>query len=83
MNIHDGADLHKKVERYEAAVDELRAAQQDVKDVLTEPVLFRRWEQLGAEVGFSALPLHAEQASGQPHRELAAVGQGHDMNEGW
>ncbi len=83
MTIHEGADLHKKVERYEAAVDELRAAHQDVKDLLTDPVLFERWQQVGAELGFSASPLHAGQASGQPHRELASVSQGHDINEGW
>ncbi len=69
MTIHEGADLHKKVERYETAVEELRAAHRDVKDVLTDNVLFERWEQLGAELGFSASPSTSHD---QP-RELAAV----------
>ena len=85
MTIHEGADLHKKVERYEAAVDELRAAHQEVREILTDHVLFEGWQQLGSELGFSASPLHAAQnpAQQQPHRELAAVSQGHDMGEGW
>ena len=74
MTIHEGADLHKKVERYEAAVEELRTAHRDVKDVLTDNVLFERWEQLGAELGFSASP----ETSQQPQRELAAVNHHHD-----
>jgi hypothetical protein len=70
MTIHEGADLHKKVERYEAAVDELRAAHQDVKEVLTDHVLFERWAQIGSDLGFSASP---ESSQARPQRELAAV----------
>ena len=54
MTVHEGADLHNRVERYEAAVHELRASHQDIKDVLTDQVLFERWQQLGAARGFTA-----------------------------
>jgi hypothetical protein len=55
MTIDENADLHKRVERYEAAVDELRSAHQDVRELLIDQVLFERWQQLGAELGFSAM----------------------------
>jgi hypothetical protein len=51
----EGAELHKRVERYEAAVDELRAAHQDVRELLLGDVLFEHWQQLGAELGFAAM----------------------------
>jgi hypothetical protein len=70
MIIHDGADLHKRVERYEAAVDELRAAHQDIKDVLTPQVLFERWQQVGGELGFSAVQTPQ---NGQPHQGMTVV----------
>jgi hypothetical protein len=77
MTVHDGAELHKRVERYEAAVDELRASHQDIKDVLTDQVLFDRWRQLGAELGFSA-PTPA------PAREPLSVGtQIPELSEAW
>ena len=78
MTNHEGADLHKRVERYEAAVAELLVAHRGVKGVLTDPVLFERWEQIGAELGFSASPEPvphgpvSHEAEG-PQRELAAV----------
>ncbi|GGL06548.1 hypothetical protein [Mangrovihabitans endophyticus] len=62
MTIHEGADLLKRVERYEAAVAELRAAHQDVKDVLLDRLLFERWQAIGAELGFAG----ATQASTGP-----------------
>jgi hypothetical protein len=68
MTNHEGADLHKRVERYEAAVAELLVAHRGVKGVLTDQVLFERWEQIGAELGFSASFEPAE-----PQRELAAA----------
>jgi hypothetical protein len=55
MTISEGADLHKRVERYEAAVDELRAAHRDVRELLLDQVLFEHWQQLGAELGFTAV----------------------------
>jgi hypothetical protein len=62
------SDLHKKVERYEAAVDELRAAHADVRDILVVDVLFERWKQLGTDLGFAAPSLpdwQPRQASGR------------------
>ena len=61
MTTHEG-DLHKRVERYEAAVDELRAAHQDVKELLLDHVLFERWQQIGAELGFSGAMTHQQHA---------------------
>jgi hypothetical protein len=55
MTNNEGAELHKRVERYEAAVDELRAAHEDVRELLLSDVLFERWQQLGADLGFSAM----------------------------
>lgn len=87
MTIHEGADLHKRVERYEAAVEELRAAHRGVKDVLTDHVLFERWQQLGSELGFSASPetVHPDphpdpqpESQPGPQRELAVAGSHHD-----
>ena len=76
MTIHEGADLHKRVERYEAAVDELRAAHQDVKELLLDSVLFERWQQLGAELGFSG--------SMQQHNgNMAVLNRPHEMSESW
>ena len=79
MTNHEGADLHKRVERYEAAVAELRAAHQDVRELLLDQVLFERWQQLGAELGFSAM---RQQPQGQ--RDLAALtNQIPEMSESW
>jgi len=76
MTIHEVADLHKRVERYEAAVDELRASHQDIKDVLTDQVLFERWQQLGAELGFTA------NRSAAP-RDISALNHQPEMSESW
>ena len=82
MTISEGADLHKRVERYEAAVDELRAAHQDVRELLLDQVLFEHWQRLGAELGFTAVRPHA-QAHGQ-QRDLSALNsQIPEMSESW
>jgi hypothetical protein len=79
MTISEGADLHKRVERYEAAVDELRAAHQDVRELLLDQVLFEHWQQLGAELGFTAM----RQTHGQ-QRELSALNtQIPEMSDSW
>jgi hypothetical protein len=52
MTMYETSDLHKRVERYEAALDELRAAQLDIKNILHDQVLYDRWQQLGADLGF-------------------------------
>ncbi|HET6531648.1 MAG TPA: hypothetical protein VFH03_13710 [Actinoplanes sp.] len=77
MTIHEGADLHKRVERYEAAVDELRAAHQDVKELLLDNVLFERWQQLGAELGFSG------SMQQQHNGNMAVLNRPHEMSESW
>jgi hypothetical protein len=77
MTIPEGADLHKRVERYEAAVDELRAAHQDVKELLLDQVLFERWQQVGAELGFTAMRQ-------QPQRDLPGMSsQAPQMSDSW
>jgi hypothetical protein len=52
MTMYEMSDLHKRVERYENALEEMRAAQQEIKNVLHDQVLYDRWQQLGAELGF-------------------------------
>lgn len=55
--MYEGAsDLHKRVERYEAALEEMRAAQQEIKNILHDQVLYDRWQQLGADLGFVVAP---------------------------
>ncbi|MGW4944652.1 hypothetical protein ACWEOZ_24025 [Actinoplanes sp. NPDC004185] len=73
MTIHESSDLLKKVERYEAAVHELEAAHEDVKDVLMESILFARWQQLGTQLGFSAVD-PAKQRE-EPNRDLQQLNQ--------
>jgi hypothetical protein len=81
MTNHESADLHKRVERYEAAVDELRAAHQDVKELLLDQVLFERWQQVGAELGFSAMQ---QPTQGLPQRDLASLNtQIPEMSDSW
>jgi hypothetical protein len=75
MTNQEGADLHKRVERYEAAVAELRATHQDVKELLTDQVLFERWQQLGAELGFSGSM--QQQSVAQLNRQIP------EMSEAW
>jgi hypothetical protein len=82
MNLHESADLHKRVERYEAAVDELRAAHQDVRELLLDQVLFERWQQIGSELGFSAM--RQQSAVAQPQRDLASLNtQIPEMTDSW
>jgi hypothetical protein len=82
MTNHESSDLLKKVERYEAAVQELEAAHTDVKDVLTETILFARWQQLGAQLGFSAAD--PAQPKDEPNRDLQQLNQQISaMSESW
>jgi hypothetical protein len=77
------SDLLKKVERYEAAVTELEAAHDDVKDVLMESILFSRWQQLGARLGFSAAD-PAKPTGEEPNRDLQQLNQQISaMSESW
>jgi hypothetical protein len=82
MTNHESSDLLKKVERYEAAVQELEAAHADVKDVLIETILFARWQQLGAQLGFSAAD--PAKPKDEPNRDLQQLNQQISaMSESW
>jgi hypothetical protein len=83
MTIQEGAaDLHKRVERYEAAVDELLAAHQDVKELLLSEVLFEHWQQIGAQLGFSATRQQVQGHNQQ--RDLASLNnQIPEMSDSW
>ena len=70
--MYETSDLHKRVARYEAALDELRAAHQDVRNVLVDQVLYDRWQQIGIELGFAA-----------PANAQGADPQGRPMSESW
>ena len=65
------SDLHQRVARYEAALDELRAAHQDIRNVLVDQVLYERWQQIGAELGF-AVVAPAQSAAGNPQEAWAS-----------
>jgi hypothetical protein len=76
------SDLLKKVERYEAAVKELEAAHEDVKDVLIDTILFARWQQIGSKIGFSAADPASERE--EPNRDLQQLNQQiSQMSESW
>lgn len=77
------SDLHKRVERYELAVDELRAAHQDVRDVLLVDVLFDRWKQLGSDLGFSTESLPDPRFRNQPNRDLVMSSAQEKINQSW
>jgi hypothetical protein len=80
MTITEGADLHKRVERYEAAVNELQAAYRDVKELLQDQVLFEHWQQLGSELGFAGV----RPQSHNSQRDLTALNsQIPEMSESW
>ena len=78
-----GSDLVKRVERYETALDELRAAHKDVQDVLVVDVLFDRWKQIGSELGFGAEALPDAQFHTPPSRSLVAASAATDGKVGW
>ena len=70
--MYETSDLHQRVARYEAALDELRAAHQDVRNVLVDQVLYDRWQQIGVELGFAV-----------PATVQGADDQGRQMSEAW
>ena len=80
MTVQDSSDLLSRVQRFEAAVEELRAAQAGVRGVLHTEIIFDRWAHLGAEQGFTALPINSQQAQ----RDLEALNnQMPSMTESW
>ena len=61
---------------------ELEAAHEDVKDVLIDTILFARWQQLGTQLGFSAVD-PAKQRE-EPNRDLQQLNQQISaMSESW
>ncbi len=83
MTMYETSDLHQRVERYEAALDELRAAHQDIKNILHERVLYERWLLIGADLGFSVGDQSAAGHAQQP-ADLAALNhQIPQMAESW
>jgi uncharacterized protein YukE len=85
MGTNEGTDLLKKVERYQNAYEELKAAHEEVKDVLIETILFARWEQLGTQLGFTAQqPGDKKKTGDEPNRDLAQLNQQISaMSESW
>jgi hypothetical protein len=85
MTIDMATDLQKRVERYVLALEELRAAHHDVREVLLTQVLVERWQQLGADLGFEAEPRHEpDQDVGHAHRDLAEMNrQIPELTESW
>jgi uncharacterized protein YukE len=82
MTMYETSDLHKRVARYEAAVDELRSAHQDIRAVLIDQVLFERWQQIGAELGFTVAASASAAATHQ--QDLNAMNQQiPQMAEAW
>jgi hypothetical protein len=82
MTMYETSDLHKRVARYEAAVDELRAAHQDIRTVLLDQVLYERWQQIGAELGFAVAAGSAQ--AGAQQQDLGAMNQQiPQMSESW
>jgi hypothetical protein len=83
MTMFETSDLHKRVARYEAAVDELRAAHQDIRTVLIDQVLYERWQQIGADLGFAAASAAQSPSSGQQQDLNAMNQQIPQMSEAW
>ena len=86
MTNQERSELLKKVERYENAFTELKAAHEDVKDVLIETILFDRWQQLGTQLGFKAQQpaAKAKDKDDEPNRDLAQLNQQISaMSESW
>lgn len=52
MTTYESSDLHKRIGRYEAALEELQASHQEVRNVLHDQLLYDRWQQIGLELGF-------------------------------
>ena len=87
MTTYETLDLHTRVARYETALDELRAAHNDVRALLQDQVLYERWQQIGAELGFTAAQPAApaqQPGSGHPQQDLHALNaQIPQLSESW
>jgi hypothetical protein len=83
MTTYEVSDLHQRVARYEAALDELRAVHHDIRHVLQDQVLYERWLQIGAELGFTVAAQPTAQPTGQ-QQDLSAMNQQiPQMSEAW
>jgi hypothetical protein len=84
MSMYEIPDLHKRVARYEAALDELRAAHQDIRNILLDQVLYERWQQIGAELGF-AVPQTGQPSPAQNlgPQDVNGMNQIPQMAEAW
>ena len=85
MDMYETSDLHQRVARYEAAVEELRAAHQDVRNVLLDQVLYERWQQMGAELGFANTSQSPGPQSAAPPQDLIAMNSSlpPQLSEAW
>ena len=82
MTMYETSDLRRRIERYEAALEELRAAHQDVRNVLLDQVLYERWHQLGAELGFTGTG-QAGGAASTGHYHTPSAQQIPQLSESW
>ena len=80
MTTYETLDLHTRVGRYEAALEELRSAHNDVRALLQDQVLYERWQQIGVELGFVA---GGSAANGQQADLQALNQQIPQMSESW
>jgi len=85
MDMYETSDLHQRVARYEAAVEELRAAHQDVRNVLLDQVLYERWQQMGAELGFADTSKSPGSQPPAPPQDLIAMSSSlpPQLSEAW
>ncbi|WP_250038161.1 hypothetical protein [Paractinoplanes maris] len=79
MTTYETLDLHTRVARYEAALEELRSSHNDVRALLQDQVLYERWQQIGVELGFIA----GTAPNGQQHDLQALNQQIPQMSESW
>ncbi|GID25960.1 hypothetical protein [Paractinoplanes brasiliensis] len=77
MTTYETLDLQSRVARYETALEELRSAHHDVRAVLQDQVLYERWQQIGADLGFVG------GANGQQQDLQALNQQIPQMSESW
>jgi hypothetical protein len=84
MTMYETSDLHQRIERYETALDELRAAHQEIKNILHDRVLYERWQLIGADLGFSVGDQPPAVQHSSPSAELAGLNhQIPQMAESW
>ncbi|MCM4083258.1 hypothetical protein [Paractinoplanes hotanensis] len=83
MTTYETLDLHTRVARYEAALEELRSSHHDVRALLQDQVLYERWQQIGVELGFVAGHGAGAAPNGQQADLQALNQQIPQMSESW